>query len=140
MIRRAPAAAVLLLLAACAGAQRGGGDRCDQAFSHADGLLRAGLAEYVTQMKRYAAARDPEVTTAAAEARVQEKAEAWTSAHRAPTVKECRAWPEERLVCVLGTRHASELGPCGLDALVRSFTDEVVADFAAKPFDVPKRE
>lgn len=138
MSRPALAAVLAVLLAACAGAQRHGGDRCEQAFAHADGLLRAGLADYVNEMKRYTAARDPQLSTAGAEARVQQKAEAWTAAHHGPAVRECRAWPEERLVCVLEADHASDLGPCGLEALVRTFTDEVVSDFAAKPFDVAK--
>jgi hypothetical protein len=121
-------------LVACAGATRGS-DPCGEAFARTDGLLRAGLAEYVTKMKAFTAARDPEVSTASAEARLSARADEWTASHREPTVKQCREWSEERLVCVLEARHASELGPCGLEPLVRSFTDEVVTAYAAKPFD-----
>jgi hypothetical protein len=137
MSRPVLAAALLafaFVSAGCAGAQRSE-DRCAEAFSRADGLLRAGLAEYVSKMKAFTAARDPEVSTAGAEARVAARADEWTASHRETTVKGCREWPEERLVCVLEARHASEVGACGLEPLVRSFTDEVVTAYAARPFD-----
>lgn len=129
--------AAALVLSACAGAQRVSSNRCDEAFSHADGLLRAGLSGYVEKMKRYAAARAPERSTHDAEARVHRRADVWTATHREPTVRACRAWPEEQLVCVLAAEAASELPTCGLEPLVQSFTDEVVSDFAARPFDAP---
>jgi hypothetical protein len=132
------AALLVVALTSCAGVPHGGEDRCRLAFQRADGLLRAGLAEYVDKMKAFTAARDPQLRTAGAEARAQERAEAWTATRREPAVKECRDWPEERLVCVLEAKHAAELGPCGLDALVQSFTDEVVEDYAARPFDIAK--
>ncbi|HYG67582.1 MAG TPA: hypothetical protein VD838_07985, partial [Anaeromyxobacteraceae bacterium] len=87
------------------------------------------------KMKRFTLARDPQVSTAGAEARVHDRAVAWSAAHEGPAVEECRGWSEERLVCVLEAKHASELAPCGLESLVQSFTDEVVAEYAARPFD-----
>lgn len=131
--------AVAALLAACvsgcAGAPHGREDWCSRAFARADSLLRKGLDEYVDKMKAFTAARDPQASTATVEARARHRADVWTATRRVPTIDECRGWPEERLVCVLEARHASELGPCGLDRIVESFTDEVVEPYAARPFD-----
>jgi hypothetical protein len=127
-----PAAAALL---ACASAQRAGPDRCEAAFERVDALLRAGLAGYVDGMKRFAAARDPDRTTGGPEARASAAADAWTAAHRAPVVEACRGWSEETRRCVLAAAAASDLGACGVAPLVQSFTDEVVAAYAAAPLD-----
>jgi hypothetical protein len=133
--RSALIAAALSL--ACARAERAPARGCDAAFDHVDALLRSGLETYVEGMKRYAAARDPEVTTAAAETRVRARADAWSAAHRAPVVGACRGWSEERYRCVLAAADAPSLNGCGLEPVVRSFTDEVVSEFAARPLAMP---
>lgn len=137
---RSPARAALALalaaLAGCAARGAAPASACAASFDRADGVLRAALASYVAQMRRFAAARDPGATTAPAEARVLARADAWTEARRPEVIAACRTWPEERTRCVLAAGSPQELSACGLDALVASFTDEVVASFAARPVEV----
>jgi hypothetical protein len=129
-------AAAAVALGGCAARQpaRASG-ACEAAFDRADAVLREGLASYVAQMKRYAASRDPGASTAAAEERARARADAWSAALRPEVVDECRRWPEDRLRCVLAAGSPRALSACGLGALVTSFTDEVVASFAARPID-----
>jgi hypothetical protein len=130
-------AVAAVLATACARAERAPARSCDAAFDHVDGLLRSGLDSYVAGVRRYAAARDPQATTAEAEARVRARAEAWSAAHRAGFVDACAAWPEARYRCVVAASDAASLNGCGLEPVVRSFTDEVVSEFAAHPLSVP---
>jgi hypothetical protein len=130
--------AAALAVAALGGCATGGpapSPSCGAAFDHADAILRAGLASYVGQMGRYAAARDPGTTTAGAEERARRRADAWTREHRPGFVAACRAWPEERVRCALMADVPRVLSACGLEDLVTSFTDEVVATFAARPIE-----
>jgi type IV pilus biogenesis protein CpaD/CtpE len=120
-------------LGGCATAGPPPGPSCEAAFEHADGLLREGFATYVVQIQRYATARDPGFSTAGAEERARVRADAWTAQHRPTFVAECRAWPEDRVRCVLAADVARVLPGCGLESLVTSFTDDVVATFAAQP-------
>jgi hypothetical protein len=116
---------------------RSGGERCEGAAAHVDALLREGLETYVTQMKRYAAARDPEATTAGSEARVWNHADAWSKAHRPELANACRRWDDAQYRCVMDARAPAALNGCGLASVVDDFTDEVVADFSARPLDSP---
>ena len=116
---------------------RSGGERCEGAAAHVDALLREGLETYVTQMKRYAAARDPEATTAGSEARVRTHADAWSKAHQPELASACRTWDDPQYRCVMDARLPADLNACGLAEVVNDFTDEVVADFAAQPLDAP---
>jgi hypothetical protein len=129
--------AAAALAVACAGPPRGAARSCDASFDHVDAVLRAGLDDYVREIGRYAAARDPQATTADAVSRVQVRADAWSKTERRPFLEACREWPEERHRCVLAARDAPALNACGLEPLVRSFTDDVVADFAARPIALP---
>ncbi len=131
------AVAAAALAVACAGAQRTEARRCDDAFEHVNALLRAGLDDYVRGVSRYAAARDPQASTSDAEARVRLRADAWSMSERRSFLESCRGWAEERHRCVASARDAAALNACGLEPVVRSFTDEVVADFAARPLALP---
>jgi hypothetical protein len=135
MSRLLVAAAALAI--GCAGAQRSEARRCDDAFDHVNTLLRAGLDDYVRGVSRFAAARDPQATTSDAEARVRLRADAWSMSERRPFLESCRGWAEDRHRCVSAAREAAALNACGLEPVVRSFTDEVVADFAARPIALP---
>lgn len=134
------AAALAAALGGCAGAQRPSprapAADCGPAFDHADRVLRDGLAAYVERMKAYAASRDPGATTAGAEARTRERADAWTAEHRPRFAAQCEGWPEEQRRCVRAADSPQALSACGLDELVTSFTDDVVATFAARPIEV----
>ncbi|HET8540102.1 MAG TPA: hypothetical protein VFL83_09555 [Anaeromyxobacter sp.] len=135
---RALALAALAALSGCATAGPAAPERsgpCDAAFARADRVLRAALASYVAEMKRFAASRDPGASTAAAEQRARTRADAWSTAHRPEIVSACRGWPDERLRCVLGADSPQGLSACGLDDVVASFTDDVVASFAARPVE-----
>jgi hypothetical protein len=75
------------------------------------------------------------VTTAGAERRAWARADAWTAAHRPAFVAACRSWPEDQVRCVLVADVPRVLSACGLEPLVTSFTDDVVATFAARPVE-----
>ncbi|WP_242339491.1 MULTISPECIES: hypothetical protein [Anaeromyxobacter] len=132
---RAVALLVSLLLAACATAPRSEARRCEGAADRVSALLRAGLETYVDGMRRFAAARDPELSTAEAEERAKASSDAWAGAHREGLARACREWPEERYRCVMSAADAAALNGCGLEEVVRGYTDEVVSDFATRPFD-----
>jgi hypothetical protein len=135
---QAPLAAALaaaIALGGCAAARTVPTGPCESAFQHADGVLRQALATYVREMKRFAATRDPGVSTARAEERVSSRADAWSDAHRRDVVSACGAWPEDQLRCVASAQSPQSLTACGLGELVSSFTDEVLASFAAQPLD-----
>ena len=136
-MRSLAALLAVALATACARAERAPARSCDAVFDHVDGLLRSGLDAYLAGVRRYAAARDPQATTAEAEARARARAEAWSAAHRAGFVDACAAWPEERYRCAVAASDASSLNGCGLEPVVRSFTDEVVSEFAARPLSLP---
>lgn len=131
------AVALVLALGGCAGATASArpSESCEAAFDHADALLRDGLSTYVAEIRRYAAARDPELTTARAEERVWARADAWTAAHRPEVLGACRTWPEDQVRCVLVADVPKVLSACGLEPLVASFTDDVVGAFAARPVE-----
>ncbi len=131
----AAALAAARALGGCATARSAPAQPCETAFQHADGVLRRALARYVADMKRFAAARDPGASTLVAEERVRTRADAWSDAHRREVVSACGAWPEEQLHCVVGAESPQALSACGLGDLVSSFTDEVLATFAAQPLD-----
>ncbi|WP_242343972.1 hypothetical protein [Anaeromyxobacter terrae] len=137
---RVVALLVPFLLAACATAPRSEARRCEAAADRVDALLRAGLEVYVEGLRRFAAARDPELSTAAAEERVKARSDAWARAHREALVRDCRDWPEERYRCVMAAPDAAALNGCGLEDVVRGYTDEVVSDFATRPFERPGPE
>jgi len=132
---RSLAAAVMLGLAGCATPAPRPAESCDAAFDHADALLREGLATYVGEIRRYAHARDPELSTASAEERAWSRADAWTASRRPGFVAACRSWPGDQVRCVLVADVPRVLSACGLEALVKSFTDDVVAEFAARPVE-----
>jgi hypothetical protein len=121
--RRAPAASA----AAPADA------RCQAAFGHADGVLRAGLEQVMTDLTRYVKVRDPGADTAAAAARTRARADAFTAARGPAYVEACRAYPEDRLRCVERAAEPRDLSACGEEALVTAFTDEVLAEFTSDP-------
>jgi hypothetical protein len=128
-------AAAAAALGGCATAGPPPAPPCAAAFDHADALLRDGLASYVGEIKRYAGARDPELSTAAPEKRTWARADAWTARQRPEFLAACRAWPEDQVRCVLVADVPRVLSACGLEALVTSFTDDVVATFAARPVE-----
>ena len=123
------------LALACASSQRGRPEPCEAAAEHADGVLRAALDSYLAQMRAVVAARDPGASTAKAEARARTRADEWSAAQLPRIARECSSWPEERRRCVLSTADAVALKACGLDPVVQSYTDEVLAEFAARPLD-----
>lgn len=125
-------------LCACAGARPSSYAAmkpCDEAWTHVRALLEEGLQGYLEGMRSYAAARDPELTMEGTSGRTRERAKAWELAHAKDFASECRAFTEVRLQCVLWAAGAPGLGECGLEPLVRSFTDEVLTEFASRPFD-----
>ncbi len=127
--------ALTLTAGGCATAGPRPAESCDAAFDHADALLREGLSTYVGEIRQYAAARDPELTTAGAERRVWARADAWTAGHRPEFLAACRTWPEDQVRCVLLADVPRVLSACGLEPLVTSFTDDVVGTFAARPVE-----
>ncbi len=131
----AAALAAAFALAGCATARTVPAGPCESAFQHTDAVLRRALATYVRDMKRFAAARDPGQSTALAEERVRSRADAWSDAHRREVVSACGGWPEEQIRCVASADSPQSLSACGLAELVSSFTDEVLAGFAARPLD-----
>lgn len=135
MAARSLAVALAAAILGCATAPAHEARSCGAAFDRADAVLREGLATYVAEMKRYAQARDPGTRTAGAEERARVRADAWTAERRPRVVAACGAWPEERVRCVLAAGSPQDLSACGLGELVSSFTDEVVATFAARPLD-----
>ncbi len=128
-------AALAAALGGCASASPRPADSCGAAFDHADALLREGFATYVGEIRQYAAARDPELSTAAAETRAWSRADAWTATHRPEFLAACRSWPEDQVRCILVADVPKVLSGCGLEPLVTSFTDDVVATFAARPVE-----
>jgi len=108
---------------------------CEEAWSHVRALLGAGLDSYLEGMRRYAAARDPELSMSGTAERTRGRAKAWETAHAPGFAGECRAFSGERLSCLRRAVAAADLGECGLEPLVRSFTDEVLTPFATRPFD-----
>jgi peptidoglycan/LPS O-acetylase OafA/YrhL len=135
-MRRGHATAILLVLStACAGAPRAGGSpACDAAWGHATRVLSAALDDYLAGMRRYAATRDG-AGTGPAEARARARAAQWETARRGAFETVCRDWPEETRACVAAAASAPGLGDCApaTEALVISFTEEVVTAFAASP-------
>lgn len=129
------------LLAACATAPRSEShpesQRCQGASARVEYLLHAGLESYLDGMRQYAGARDPELSTAAAEERTKARSDAWTRAHREGIVRTCEEWSEDRYNCVMTAANAAALKHCGLEDVVKSYTDEVVSEHAARPFDRP---
>jgi len=95
-------------------------------------LLGEALDGYLEGMRKFAAARDG-ASTAPAEARARARATEWEVAQRPGFEKVCRAFSPEEARCVREAASARELPGCGLEPLVTSFTDEVVAAFAANP-------
>jgi hypothetical protein len=145
-LRQGPPAAALLVLSltACAGAPRARPEadpaaRCGEAWRHVDGLLADGLTTYLDGMRRYAAARNPELSVVNAEGRARDRASAFGAQHRPGFEAGCASWPEERVRCVLAAQAPPDLAGCGLEPLVRAFTDDVVAAYAEAPFDRPVR-
>ena len=132
---RSLAVAAVAALAGCTTAGPRPAQSCEAAFDHADALLRDGLATYVGEIRRYAGARDPELSTAAPERRAWARADAWTARQRPEFLAACRTWPEEQVRCVLLADIPRVLSACGLEPLVTSFTDDVVATFAARPIE-----
>jgi hypothetical protein len=130
-----------VLLAACAAAprpeSRPESQRCEAASARVEYLLHAGLESYLDGMRRYAGARDPELSTEAAEERTKARSDAWVRAHRDGIVRSCDEWSEDRYQCVMTAANAAALKHCGLEEVVRSYTDEVLSDHAARPFDRP---
>ncbi len=130
-------AAALLLFTACAGApaaREGETSPCGVAWGHATTVLRSALDDYLAGMRRYAAARDG-ADTGPAEARARARAAEWEATRRGVFETACRAWPDETRACVTAASSAPGLGDCAPDTadLVTSFTEEVVAAFAASP-------
>lgn len=131
----------LALLAACATAPRSESSppsqRCGAASARVGYLLNAGLESYLDGLRQYANARDPELSTQAAEERTKARSDAWIRDHRAGVVRSCEEWSEDRYGCVMTASNASMLRHCGLEELVKSYTDEVISAHAARPFDRP---
>lgn len=137
------AAVACLSLAGCAGAAgaRAGSPpaprvepRCAEAWARVSAALRGGLDEYLAGMRRFAAARDG-ASTDAAEARARARAVEWEARRRPEVERACGTWAPETLACTLQAASARSLADCGPEpeALVTSYTDEVVAAFAASP-------
>ncbi len=131
------ALAAAVALGGCATSRPRPSVSCDAAFDHANDVLREGFASYAAEIRKFAAARDPGMSTAAAEERAWSRADAWTAERRPGFLAECRAWPEDRVRCVLVADVPRVLSACGLEPLVTSFTDDVVASFAAKRVEAP---
>jgi len=147
-VRRLPLVALVVLagcagvLAGCAGAPlprageaRPAADpRCGALWPSASAALAAALDEYLEGMRKFAAARDG-ASTAAAEGRARTRAIAWEAQHRPEVERGCGAWAPATLACALEAKSARALADCGpeAEALVTSYTDEVVAAFAASP-------
>jgi len=132
-------AAALLATAACATARAPpppasvADGRCEAAFAHADGLLRAGMEQVVADMTRYVKVRDPGADTSLATARVRARAAAFASEHAPAFVAGCRGYGEERVGCIEAAADPRALSACGEEPLVRAFTDEVLPAFTADP-------
>ena len=129
------------LLAACATAprpqSRAESQRCEAASARVEYLLHTGLETYLDGMSRYAGARDPELSTAAAEERTKARSDAWMKSHRDAVLRSCEEWSDDRYTCVMTADNADRLRHCGLEALVKSYTDEVISEHAARPLDRP---
>jgi hypothetical protein len=132
--RAAPLLALALAASACAGVPERTARRspCADAWGHVTALLHEALETYLDGMRRFAAAHDGK-STAAAEARARARAVGWEDSRRGGFDAACRAFSPEELRCVEAAASAPELLPCGQEPLVTSFTDEVVAAFAASP-------
>jgi hypothetical protein len=130
---RIAALSLAALAVACATAQRGRPDPCEATAERVDTILRDGLDGYLAQMRALAAAREPGASTAKAEARARERADTWSAARLGETAAACRGWTDAMRRCVEAAGDAPALNACGLEPLVTSFTDEVVAGFAANP-------
>jgi hypothetical protein len=132
----APFLVAALAASACSGAgpglRAGPSTPCDEGWAHVTVLLHRALDEYLEGMRRFAVARDG-ASTAPAEARARARAAEWEAAQRPGFEKVCRAFSPEEARCVREAASARELPGCGLEPLVTSFTDEVVAAFAANP-------
>jgi len=136
-----PAALLLAAaLAACSGpsaaarpAPPAPGARCDEAWRHVDALLAAGLETYLEGMRRFSLATDPARSTAEAEARAHERSRAWSAAQGPGFAAGCPEWTPETAICVLGAEDPPGLVACGLEPLVRSFTDDVVGAYLEAP-------
>jgi membrane-bound lytic murein transglycosylase B len=141
-MRHAPTTLAALLAAAllaCAGARPRPAGGCAAAAERVDALLRAGADDYVASIRRYAAARDPDASTAGSAADARARADAWSRANRPAIEAECVAWTADARACVDRAEAARDLGGCGLERWVRSFTAEVVEPFAARPLDPAPR-
>ena len=57
--------------------------------------------------------------------------------HREALVRSCGDWSEDRYQCVMTAASAAALKHCGLEDYVRGYTDEVLTDYAARPFHRP---
>lgn len=138
---RAVALIFPVLLAACAGTPRAESSpqsrRCEAASARVGFLLREGLESYLDGMRRYAAARDPQLSVEAAEERAKARSDAWMREHREALLRSCGEWSDDRYDCVMTSVNAAALKHCGLEDVVKSYTDEVVADHAAQPLDRP---
>jgi len=139
-MRGATLAAVLLAaaLAGCAGpsaavapASADADRRCDEAWRRVESLLSAGLETYLDGMRRFSLASDPARSTAEAEARAHERARAWSAVHAPGFAAGCPEWTPDLVACVLAAEDPPGLVACGLEPLVRSFTDEVVGAYLA---------
>jgi hypothetical protein len=132
---------VPVVLVACAGTPRSESrpesQRCEAASARVEYLLHAGLETYLDGMRRYAGARDPELSTAAAEEQTKARSEAWMRAHRDGVLRSCEEWSDDRYTCVMTAQSAATLRHCGLEELVKSYTDEVISEHSARPFDRP---
>jgi hypothetical protein len=138
---RAVALIFPVLLAACAGAPRAESgpesQRCEAASARVEYLLHSGLESYLDGMRRYAGASDPELSVEAAEERAKARSNAWMREHREALMRSCGEWSDDRYSCVMTSANAAALKHCGLEDFVKSYTDEVVADHAARPLDRP---
>lgn len=139
-MRGATPAAVLLgaALAGCAGpsamavpSPAAAGSRCDEAWRRVESLLSAGLETYLDGMRRFSLASDPARSTAEAEARAHERARAWSAVHGPGFAAGCPEWTPALVACVIAAESSPGLVDCGLEPLVRSFTDEVVGAYLA---------
>ena len=77
----------------------------------------------------------PELSAEAVEERVKARSDAWTREHRGALVRSCGEWSEDRFRCVMTAPSAAALNHCGLEDFVRSYTDAVISNHAARPLD-----
>jgi hypothetical protein len=127
-----------VLMAACAAAphpESSESQPCGAAAARVEYLLRERLESHLESTRRGAATGAPELSAEAAEERVKARSDAWTREHRGALVRSCGEWSEDRFRCVMTAPSAAALNHCGLEDFVRSYTDAVISDHAARPLD-----